>query len=152
MRGTQAATLSPNPTAHLPHMLNGLDAYLAEPSRALDLRAYRSEVLASNIANADTPNYKARDFQFAAALRGAIGERDQLPLARTSARHLGGAQAPAPLAALHYRVPVQPSIDGNTVELDTELAQYSENALGTQADLTFLGSKLRLLQTAITGQ
>ena len=56
-------------------MLNGIDAYLAAPLQALDLRAYRTEVLASNIANADTPNFKARDFDFAAALSGAMGAR-----------------------------------------------------------------------------
>jgi flagellar basal-body rod protein FlgB len=133
-------------------MLTGLDHYLADLQRALDLRAWRSEVLASNIANADTPHYKARDFRFAEALRGAVGAREPLQLARTSVRHLSGGAAAAPLAALLYRVPVQPSIDGNTVELDTELAQFSDNALGTQADLTFLNSKLRLLQTAIVGQ
>jgi flagellar basal-body rod protein FlgB len=133
-------------------MLTGLDHYLADSQRALDLRAWRSEVLASNIANADTPHYKARDFRFAEALRGAVGAREPLQLARTSVRHLSGGVGAAPLAALLYRVPVQASIDGNTVELDTELAQFADNALGTQADLTFLNSKLRLLQTAIVGQ
>jgi len=133
-------------------MLNGIDAHLAGPLQALNLRAYRTEVLASNIANADTPNYKARDFDFAAALSGAIGTRERVALARTSARHLGGATAPTPAAALQYRVPVQPSIDGNTVEMDTELAQFSDNALRMQADLTFMSARLRELQTAIQGQ
>jgi flagellar basal-body rod protein FlgB len=133
-------------------MLNGIDAYLAGPLQALNLRAYRTEVLASNIANADTPNFKARDFDFAAALSGAIGAREQMTLARTSARHLASAGAHTPGAALQYRVPLQPSIDGNTVEMDTELAQFSDNALRMQADLSFMGSRLRNLQTAITGQ
>jgi flagellar basal-body rod protein FlgB len=133
-------------------MLNGIDAHLAGPLQALNLRAYRTEVLASNIANADTPNYKARDFDFAAALSGAIGVREQMALARTSPRHLGGAAERAPGAALQYRVPVQPSIDGNTVEMDTELSQFSDNALRTQADLTFMSARLRELQTAIQGQ
>ena len=133
-------------------MLNGIDAHLAGPLQALNLRAYRTEVLASNIANADTPNYKARDFDFAAALSGAIGTREQMALARTSPRHLGGAAGRVPAAALEYRVPVQPSIDGNTVEMDTELSQFSDNALRTQADLTFMSARLRELQTAIQGQ
>ena len=133
-------------------MLNGIDAHLAGSLQALDLRAYRTEVLASNIANADTPNYKARDFDFAAALSGAIGARERVALARTSVRHLGGAAGHAPAAALQYRVPVQPSIDGNTVEMDTELAQFSDNALRMQADLTFMSARLRELQTAIQGQ
>ena len=133
-------------------MLNGIDAYLAGPLQALDLRAYRTEVLASNIANADTPNYKARDFDFAAALSGAMGARERIALARSSARHLGGAAQHAPVAALKYRVPVQPSIDGNTVEMDTELSQFSDNALRMQADLSFMSARLRDLQTAIQGQ
>ncbi len=133
-------------------MLNGIDAYLAGPLQALDLRAHRTEVLASNIANADTPNYKARDFDFAAALSGAMGARERIALARSSARHLGGAAQQAPVAALQYRVPVQPSIDGNTVELDTELSQFSDNALRMQADLSFMSARLRDLQTAIQGQ
>jgi flagellar basal-body rod protein FlgB len=133
-------------------MLNGLDAHLAGPLQALNLRAYRTEVLASNIANADTPNYKARDFDFVAALSGAIGARERVALARTSPRHLGGTDAHTPVAALQYRVPVQPSIDGNTVEMDTELAQFSDNALRMQADLSFMSARLRELQTAIQGQ
>jgi flagellar basal-body rod protein FlgB len=133
-------------------MLNGIDAYLAGSLQALNLRAYRTEVLASNIANADTPNFKARDFDFAAALGGAIGAGERMALARSSARHLASAGAHIREAALQYRVPVQPSIDGNTVEMDTDLAQFSDNALRMQADLTFMGSRLRNLQTAITGQ
>jgi flagellar basal-body rod protein FlgB len=133
-------------------MLNALDAHLAGPLQALNLRAYRTEVLASNIANADTPNYKARDFDFATVLRGAIGTRERIAVARTSTRHLAGTGGNAPAAALQYRVPVQPSIDGNTVEMDTELAQFSDNALRMQADLSFMSARLRELQTAIQGQ
>ena len=133
-------------------MLNGLDAELSGPLRALNLRAYRTEVLASNIANADTPNYKARDFDFAAALRGAMDARQRMTLARTSARHLAGSGGHAPGVPLQYRVPVQPSIDGNTVEMDTEQAQFSDNALRMQADLTFMSARLRELQMAIQGQ
>jgi flagellar basal-body rod protein FlgB len=133
-------------------MLNGLDAHLAAPLQALNLRAHRSEVLASNIANADTPNYKARDFDFAAALSGAIGATQSLALARTSVRHLSGAAGLALGVALQYRVPIQPSIDGNTVEMDTELAQFSDNALRMQADLAFMSDRIRSLLTAIQGQ
>jgi flagellar basal-body rod protein FlgB len=133
-------------------MLNGLNEYIAAPMQAIALRAQRSEVLASNIANADTPGYKARDFDFAAALRGAIGRGERLELARTSSAHAAGATATQGGAAVQYRVPVQPSIDGNTVELDTELAQFSDNALRYQASLTFLASKFQTLRTAVTGQ
>jgi len=133
-------------------MLNGLDRFLAPRLNALDVRVQRSEVLASNIANADTPNYKARDFDFVAALRGAQAGKGDLGLLRTSARHLAQAQASALPVNLQYRVPVQASIDGNTVEMDTELAQFSDNALRMQADITFLNGRLRSLQTAISGQ
>ena len=137
-------------------MLTGLDQLLAGPAQALSLRSTRAETLASNIANADTPNYKARDFNFPAALRAALGEGSMSPqpvqLVRTSLHHLGGTLGAGLPVALQYRMPVQPSIDGNTAELDTELAQFSDNALHIQADLTFLNSRIRLLQTAITGQ
>ena len=136
-------------------MLTALEQHLAGPTQALGLRASRAEALSSNIANADTPHYKARDFDFPAALRSAMGAQGPLPpvqLLRTSARHLGAALGSTLPVALQYRVPVQPSIDGNTVELDTELAQFSDNALRMQADLTFLSSRIRTLQTAISGQ
>lgn len=133
-------------------MLTGLDNYLAGPVNALSLRAARSEVLASNIANADTPNYKARDFDFTAILRDAMQGKKSIDVARTAARHLSLAPMAPVAGPLQYRVPMQPSIDGNTVELDTELAQFSDNALRTQADLTFLSQRLRTLQMAITGQ
>lgn len=133
-------------------MLAGLDNYLAGPVNALNLRAARSEVLASNIANADTPNYKARDFDFSSVLRDAIQGKQTIEVARTAARHLSSAPLSPSAGPLQYRIPVQPSIDGNTVELDTELAQFSDNALRTQADLTFLSQRLRTLQMAITGQ
>ncbi|HZP86086.1 MAG TPA: flagellar basal body rod protein FlgB [Burkholderiales bacterium] len=133
-------------------MLTGLDSYLSGPLNALNVRAARSEVLASNIANADTPNYKARDMDFASVLRGAMGGGSKLELVRTSVKHLSPVQGSAGAGNLLYRIPMQPSIDGNTVELDTELAQFSDNALRTQADLTFLSHRLRSLQMAIAGQ
>lgn len=136
-------------------MLNGLDQHLAGPLQALPLRNARAEALASNIANADTPHYKARDFDFPAALRSALGAGSTLPpvrLIRTSSAHLGGVSGSSLPVALQYRVPVQASIDGNSVELDTELAQFSDNALRMQADLTFLGSRFRTMQMALTGQ
>lgn len=132
-------------------MFNGLDAHFADQLRALNLRAWRSEVLASNIANADTPNYKARDFDFAGALRQALGAPQRIALARTAERHLSGTRGSQPPVALQYRIPVQPSIDGNTVELDTELGQFSDNALRMQAELTFMSNRIRNLVAAIQG-
>jgi flagellar basal-body rod protein FlgB len=137
-------------------MLKGLDHELAGPVQALALRAARSEALASNIANADTPHFLARDFDFPAALRAALGggaaTLPPVQLVRTSMRHLGDVFGSRLPVAMQYRVPLQASIDGNSVELDTELAQFSDNALRMQADLTFLSSRFRLLQSAIIGQ
>ncbi|MFN0314237.1 MAG: flagellar basal body rod protein FlgB [Burkholderiales bacterium] len=128
-------------------MINLLDAHFAQPLRALNLRTARSEVLAANIANADTPQYKARDFSFATALKSAGDARFSMAL--TSERHLSGRSTVSP--ALQYRIPVQASIDGNTVELDTELAQFSNNAIGFQADLAFMNRKIHGMVAAIQG-
>ena len=137
-------------------MLNALDQFFSTRMLALDLRAQRSETLASNIANADTPGYKARDFDFATVFEGALkkagGVRGPLEVARTSPHHLQGAQGSHNGPQLQYRIPVQASIDGNTVELDSELGQFTDNALHYQADLTFLSQNIRTLQSAITGQ
>jgi flagellar basal-body rod protein FlgB len=135
-------------------MLNTLDQFFAGRMSALDLRAQRSELLASNVANADTPNYKARDFDFPQALQAALGgprgSQGALQVARTSAGHMTGVGGSKP--DVKYRVPVQASIDGNTVELDTELGQFTDNAVRYQADLTFVSGQIRLLLTAIQGQ
>jgi flagellar basal-body rod protein FlgB len=134
-------------------VLQAIDDHLRVRLAALDLRAQRTEVLSSNIANADTPNYKARDFDFAQALRNALGgSQAKAAVARTDARHLAGHAAFDLPVALEYRVPVQPSIDGNTVELDRELAQFSDNALRYQAALTFVNQRIADLRTAIAGQ
>lgn len=113
-------------------MLSRLDNDLAFVQSALKLRGQRQEVLAANLANADTPNFKARDVDFAAALKGAVS--GGLELARTSPRHLSAAGGSGALAdgALKYRQPVQPSLDGNTVDADVERAHFSENALHLQ--------------------
>lgn len=131
-------------------MASKIDNALAFQTRALGLRAYRQEVLASNIANADTPNYKARDFDFTTALKEAVAGRGDGPLnlATTDARHLSGTAEAAP-ARLMYRSTVQPSVDGNTVDMDVERGQFSENAMQYQAALTFITSQIKLLQAAV---
>lgn len=120
---------------------------------ALSLRAYRQQLLASNIANADTPNYKARDMDFRTALAGALGGRTHgVALARTAAAHLPGT-APSPFpTAVQFRGELQSSVDGNTVSTDIERAQFAENAVHYEAGLTFVGGYLRTLNSAITGQ
>ncbi len=131
-------------------MASKIDNALSFQTRALGLRAYRQEVLASNIANADTPNYKARDFDFTSALKQAVAGRGTgaLGLAATSAQHLPGTAEVAP-APLLYRSTVQPSVDGNTVDMDVERSQFSENAMQYQASLTFITSQIKLLQAAV---
>ena len=132
-------------------MLDRLDRYLGPVEHGLNLRARRSEVLASNIANADTPNYQARDFDFRAVFDQAKSARQGVALSRTDADHLNGRTGQAPIG-LQYRVPLQSSIDNNTVEVDVELAQFSDNAIHYQADLAFMNSRVRTLMSAIQGQ
>jgi flagellar basal-body rod protein FlgB len=110
-------------------MASSIDSYLGIHARALALESRRTELLAANIANADTPNYKARDLDFKASLASAAGDA-------------------APL----YRVPTAPSLDGNTVDEQLEQAAFAENSVRYQATLTLLSGKLRALMTAITGQ
>jgi flagellar basal-body rod protein FlgB len=120
---------------------------------ALNLRAYRQQLLASNIANADTPNYKARDVDFTTALAGALGGKTQgVALLRTAAGHLPAAPASPFATAVQYRGELQSSVDGNTVNTDVERARFAENAVHYEADLTFISGYLRTLNTAITGQ
>jgi len=125
-----------------------MDSILGVHEAALLYRARRMEVLAANLANADTPSFKARDLDFAAVLD------DRLAAARTltttNARHLRVA-APATHDELKYRIPHQPSLDGNTVEADLELARYAENAVSYQASLLFASGKIATLRTALTG-
>ena len=120
-------------------------------AKALALRARRNEVLANNLANADTPGFKARDFDFSAAMRAAAS--DGLRMATTDAKHIPAANGGSPGAdpAIRYRIPQQPSVDGNTVEADVEQANYAENVVGYQASLSFLNRKIRGLQLAIKG-
>src|SRR5512134_2454795 len=117
--------------------MDKLDSALRFHQEALSLRARRQQVLAANIANADTPNYKARDFDFSAALKNAIAGRSggNLPLASTSGRHLQGSGDNGP-ARLMYRQELQSSVDGNTVNMDVERAQFAENAIQYEAGIT----------------
>ena len=130
-----------------------IDNALSFQQQALGLRAYRQQVLAGNIANADTPNYKARDFDFASALKEAVAGRGEgsLPVARTDSAHLAGTGESGPVR-LMYRTPVQSSADGNTVEMDVERAQFSENAVRYEAGLTFITHQLKMLTAAMQSQ
>lgn len=121
-------------------------------SRALDVRTQRHQVLASNIANADTPNYKARDFDFQGAMQNALAGRigGSLGLARTAGGHLGGGGDGTP-AALQYRTTTQAAVDGNTVDMDVERAHMAENAMQYQILTQLIGDKFRGLKSAMLG-
>jgi flagellar basal-body rod protein FlgB len=129
-----------------------LDAYLGIHTAALKVQSQRMEVLADNLANADTPNFKARDVDFRTALAEAGAPGTTLALATTDANHLSTSSASGSPAALKYRVPLAPSLDGNTVDTQLEQAAFAENTVRYQATLTFLGARLKDLMTAITGQ
>ncbi|MFE8069598.1 flagellar basal body rod protein FlgB [Marinobacteraceae bacterium S3BR75-40.1] len=117
--------------------------------RALYMRTERAEVLANNLANADTPGFKARDIDFRAALDAA--QRDQLPLESTNPGHMG-LPGDGDVPNLKYRVPAQPSIDGNTVDTQVELAHYMRNSMDFQSTFQFLNGKFKGLTAAIKGE
>ncbi|MEL6868250.1 MAG: flagellar basal body rod protein FlgB [Pseudomonadota bacterium] len=123
----------------------------AQHAKALSLRAERTEVLANNIANADTPGFKARDFDFQLAMAGE-SLNAPLRLSTTSVDHIPVNDSLfESRVSLAYRMPAQPSVDGNTVETDIEQAQYADNTIGYQASLSFINRKIQGLQLAIRG-
>ncbi|MHA7816871.1 MAG: flagellar basal body rod protein FlgB [Pseudohaliea sp.] len=129
-----------------------IDDYFGIHQQALSLRSQRNTVLASNIANADTPGYKARDFDFRAALAeagGPVAGADRLRV--THDRHLGAGTGAGGAGPLLYRVPLQPAQDGNTVEVDREQAAFAENAVRYQASLQFLSGKIRSMIDVLKG-
>ncbi|MGR4872296.1 flagellar basal body rod protein FlgB [Variovorax sp. LARHSF232] len=133
-------------------MIDKLDVALSFQREALNLRVQRQEVLAANIAHADTPNYKARDFDFASRLTQAVAQgraAQSVSLSTTSARHLQAQAGAVPDHDLLYRVPAQSSIDGNTVEMDAERVNFADNAMRYESNLTVLGSKIKTLLAAV---
>jgi len=119
-------------------------------ANAMNLRTHRAEVLATNIANAETPNYLARDFDFGSALEGAMEDRSGM--ITTQANHIQGGDEGLMGQDLMYRLPEQPSIDGNTVDLQTERAEFTKNAMQYQASVRFLNGKVSGLLSAIRGE
>ena len=125
-----------------------IDNLFAAHARALGIANQRLQLLAANVANADTPNYKARDIDFKTAMHSA-GDAT-LPMRKTQAAHLG-MPAGSNRGEVMYRVPHQPSLDGNTVDSQRESAAVGETAVRYQATLTFLNQRIRGLRLAITG-
>lgn len=132
-------------------MISGIDAQTQFMHDALTLRAHRQQILAGNIANADTPNYKAADIDFAAALRNAE-KAHPVVLNTTSSRHLHGQPGNPFGAQTLYRAAVQPSIDGNTVDMDVERAQFTDNAIHYQFVVDRLNGHSKEMLDAIRGQ
>ncbi|TAM54007.1 MAG: flagellar basal body rod protein FlgB [Paraburkholderia sp.] len=164
-------------------MLDKLDAEFAFGRQALDVRAYRQELLSSNVANADTPGYKARDVNFSSALAGALnrtgaatgtsvtassgtaqlamaqsaGVTSGMTMASTEAGHMTGKASLIPTGGqsqdygtLAYRVPTQPALDGNTVDLDAERVQFADNTLHYESGMTVMTQQLKQMLAAIT--
>ncbi len=173
-------------------MLDKLDAEFAFGREALDVRATRQALLSSNIANADTPGYQARDVDFAASLAGALkregaatspsgttlststgtgasnvtplglaqpaGVTSGMSMASTGPGHMSGntrlaatgGPADTYTSALMYRNPVQPALDGNTVDLDTERVQFADNALHFESGMTVLSQQIKTMLSAIS--
>jgi flagellar basal-body rod protein FlgB len=130
-------------------------------SNALQLRAHRQQVLASNIANADTPGYQARDFDFASALQRATGTGAGSAGGMTTAmgvtdtahmRRIGSTGAVSDQAKLAYTVQTQPSLDGNSVDLDQQRANFTDNAVRYESTLRFINGHVKTMLSAIQGQ
>ena len=131
-------------------MIDKLDSAFRFHQEALNLRARRQEVLSANIAHADTPGFKARDFDFSSTLTQAVERgRPSMSMATTSSRHLSGEAQAGAEAELLYRTPSQSSIDGNTVEMDAERVNFADNAMRYEMNLTVLNSKIKSLLSAI---
>ncbi|NIF20510.1 MULTISPECIES: flagellar basal body rod protein FlgB [Pantoea] len=137
-------------------MLDKLDAALQFSSEALNLRAQRQEILASNIANADTPGYQARDIDFSSELSRVMEQGrsagSSMALKVTSPRHIEAQTNSQPSMDLMYRIPDQPAADGNTVDMDRERTQFADNSLKYQTDLTLISSQIKGMMSVLQGQ
>lgn len=128
-----------------------IDAALGIHPRALALGAQRMEVLAGNMANSDTPGFKARDVDFRSVLGDAV-KSSQGTLRATHARHFNGEAMGPGDAATKYRIPNHPALDGNTVDAQMEQAAFGEAAVRYQASLDFLGGRIDGLRKALRGE
>lgn len=132
-----------------------LDPLFGLHSAALAVQKQRMDVLAGNIANSDTPNFKARDIDFAATLQAQL-DSGSAPgndaLLKTQTAHLDAQTGVGSLADLVWRVPVQGSVDGNTVDTQIEQSKFADAALHYQASLNFIDGRVKGMLTAITGQ
>jgi flagellar basal-body rod protein FlgB len=136
-------------------ILNKLDSALGFHQDALRIRAQRQEVIAANIANADTPHYKARDVDFKSAMQAATKQAGSggLSTVKTSERHISGVSTNnAGSGESLFRPIIQGSADGNTVDMDVERNQFTDNAIRYQASLQMINGQIKKMLTAIQGQ
>ncbi|HED39694.1 MAG TPA: flagellar basal body rod protein FlgB [Chromatiales bacterium] len=129
-----------------------LDNAFGVHAAALKLRAQRTAQLAANIANVDTPNYKAKDIDFQAAMKQVVQAGNGTTLNRTQEGHMTASGSSAATAPLLYRIPTQPSLDGNTVNAQLEQAAFAKNAVEYQASFNFLNGSIKGLKMAIKGE
>ena len=128
--------------------MNAIKDHIAFQASALSLREKRNDMLASNIANAGTPGYKARDIDFDRELARQVGDS---ALRNNDDRHMDDVAGTSGVD-VQYRVPLNPSLDGNTVELSVEQMEFSENSLRYMTTLSFLNRRISGLMTAIRGE
>jgi flagellar basal-body rod protein FlgB len=138
-------------------MLNRLTDSLDFQAQALSLRSERQRLIASNIANADTPGYVARDINFAQALREATGSGSSAAVMSASQPgHIGGGGGGAAggrsVSTLNFAAPSQSNLDRNTVDMDRERASFADNSVKYEATLRFINANVRTTLSAITGQ
>jgi flagellar basal-body rod protein FlgB len=140
-------------------MFDRLTQSLNFQSEALVLRAERQRVIASNIANADTPGYVARDMDFASALKqatagqgGATASQAARVTSTTHAGHIGPTPGARVASTLNFARPAQTNLDSNTVDMDRERANFADNAVRYEATLRFINGSVRTMLSAITGQ
>lgn len=132
-------------------MAISFDKALGVHEHSLRFRANRSAILADNLANADTPGYKAKDIDFKSVLNGSASNMSGSAMKTTHGNHFQMSSSSQQYDTL-YRTPQQPSIDGNTVEEQIENAEFMKNNLAFQASFTFLNSKFKGLTSAIKGE
>jgi flagellar basal-body rod protein FlgB len=127
-----------------------LDSILGIHEKALELSGKRTEVLASNLANADTPGYQARDIDFK-EIMSSIGNKDHTNLVVTNPLHINDSED-VMAASLKYRVPLQTKLDGNTVDAQIESGKFAENSMRHIASLRFLDTKIKNFMIGVRGE
>jgi len=128
------------------------DSALGIHADALQIRSQRAELLASNLANTDTPNYKARDIDFQSAMKMAASGQSTSSMQTSHVNHIQPSSAQFNNPAVQFRIGMQDSLDGNTVDEQVEQAQFMQNSVQYQASLDFLGGKFKGLLSAIRGE